>query len=263
MLLKSTRTLRPSSQALRRATKGPDFTHPVVVTHVRLCETETPDLKLAWSLPVATALQSQCHQKGVHERFQASVTGHTTPACQDVGRGSLRLRFLDASAVTDGGYIVGIRRPGLRWLPAIAGVPGARGLDRYGESRMGLSELLVMARPIAGGEDVTCLPHEVLEGLFPLGLTAEVVVLSRVTDFFLGLNANRWLKIRMRQIADGAIGIVQSEAQGETERLQEFWADTGLQVGQLVEPPPSDASHLFEYWGAGGNTGLSGQVTLE
>ncbi|KAK3277409.1 hypothetical protein CYMTET_14583 [Cymbomonas tetramitiformis] len=124
-LLKSTSFLRSTSRAVRHATKGSGFTNRVVVTHVRLCETETPDLKLAWPLQVATALQSQCN--GVQEIFQASVTGHTTPACQDIGRGSLRLRFLGASAVSDGGYILGIRRPGLRWLPAIAAVPGMSG----------------------------------------------------------------------------------------------------------------------------------------
>jgi hypothetical protein len=29
----------------------------------------------------------------------------------------------------------------------------------------------------------------------------------------------------------------------------------------FVSERPADAAHVFEYWGAGGNTGVSGQVT--
>jgi hypothetical protein len=44
-----------------------------------------------------------------------------------------------------------------------------------------------------------------------------VVVLHTVTDFHLGLNAHRWLKIRMRQIADGAGPLVREAAAAEAE----------------------------------------------
>ena len=36
--------------------------------------------------------------------------------------------------------------------------------------------------------------------------------------------------------------------------------DEALFSGEVV-PRPQDASHVFEHWGAGGNTGISGQVT--
>jgi hypothetical protein len=81
------------------------------------------------------------------------VVGHTTPACADIGRGSLRVRFTaDASTSSinaytgavrantqdavsglggehdhapTGGLLLGIRRsPGERWLPAVAAAPG-------------------------------------------------------------------------------------------------------------------------------------------
>ena len=38
---------------------------------------------------------------------------------------------------------------------------------------------------------------------------------------------------------------------------------TGLRCEHRVEPPPEDMAYLFEYWGAGGNSGISGQTIVE
>ena len=41
--------------------------------------------------------------------------------------------------------------------------------------------------------------------------------------------------------------------------VADFLDGTGLRCEHRVDPPPEDASHLFEFWGAGGNSGVSGQ----
>ena len=56
----------------------------------------------------------------------------------------------DRVSLREGSYLLALRAstPGA-YLPAIAGVPCRQGLDRYGESRVGLAECMVMARPLA------------------------------------------------------------------------------------------------------------------
>lgn len=222
------------------------------------------------------------------------VTGHTTPALADIGRASLRVRFTspDAAHHPTGGLIIGIRRhPDERFLPAVAAAPGDRGPDRHGSTRESLAELVLMARPLheaeddaaaaeidgdasggirtlAGGVAVTSVDDETLRDWAQVGhSSAEVIILRRVTDFHLGLNANRWLKIRMRQIADGAEALAATEASSVARdfpsTLEAYLRGTGfaLDPSGLVRPRPPDASFLFEHWGAGGNTGISGQVT--
>ena len=222
------------------------------------------------------------------------VTGHTTPALADIGRASLRVRFTspDAAHHPTGGLILGVRRhPHERFLPAVAAAPGDRGPDRHGATRESLAELVIMARPLHEAEDdaaaveidgddsggirtlargvaVTSVDDETLRDWAQVGhSSAEVIILRRVTDFHLGLNANRWLKIRMRQIADGAEALAATEASAVARdfpsTLEAYLRGTGfaLDPSGLVRPRPPDASFLFEHWGAGGNTGISGQVT--
>lgn len=325
----------------------------VTVTRVRRCAEEAKGgLELAWSFGVASAFQRLCEEsasKSGSSRFDAEVVGHTTPAVADVGRGSLRVRFLrshagdgivenDADGRDDasgrerfptGGLLLGVRRTvpsssreetfdtvsadpatrevepsAYRFLPAIAAAPGARGPDRHGDSRDGLAELVVMARPLAteetragddvadggeaGGEGkrfqkkpnailnrtdardgfVTSLDDASLRSWLPVGAKAELVVVRRVTGFHLGLNANRWLKIRMRQIADGVGGLAFSDRDAEEKTSSaspaSFYRGTGLVLDPsgVVHDAPLGASYEFEHWGAGGNTGVSGQVTL-
>jgi hypothetical protein len=190
-----------------------------------------------------------------------------------------------------------------RFLPAIAAAPGARGPDRHGNSRDGLAELVVMARPLAteetlsrrdgekvgGGEGkrfqkkrdanridardmfVTSLDDASLRSWLPVGAKADIVVLRRVTGFHLGLNANRWLKIRMREIADGVAGLAFLDRDEKTEEKTNvsaspasFYRGTGLVLDPsgVINDAPVGASYEFEHWGAGGNTGVSGQVTV-
>ena len=113
---------------------------------------------------------------------------------------------------------------------------GDRGPDRHGATRESLAELVIMARPLHENEDdasaseidgddsggirtlargvsVTSVDDETLRDWARVGhASAEVIILRRVTDFHLGLNAHRWLKIRMRQIADGAESLAATEA---------------------------------------------------
>ena len=333
----------------------------VTVTRVRRCAEEAKGgLELAWSFGVASAFQRLCEESAStsgSSRFDAEVVGHTTPAVADVGRGSLRVRFLrshkrdgivgdqadgrDEKAGRDpfptGGLLLGVRRTvpsssreeprttfdtvsadratrevepsAYRFLPAIAAAPGARGPDRHGNSRDGLAELVVMARPLAteetlsrrddvaesekgsGGEGkrfqkkprdanridardesfVTSLDDASLRSWLPVGAKADIVVLRRVTGFHLGLNANRWLKIRMREIADGVAELAFLDRDEKTEEKTNvsaspasFYRGTGLVLDPsgVINDAPVGASYEFEHWGAGGNTGVSGQVTV-
>ena len=296
----------------------------VTVTRVRRCSEEAKGgLELAWSFGVASAFQRLCETSCSSSRFDAEVTGHTTPAVSDVGRGSLRVRFSrshvgDETSFPTGGLLLGVRRlnsrespssreddlrsstlffrvdatrtsvePRPRFLPAIAAAPGARGPDRHGASRDGLAELVVMARPLVTDRGdasksksksseknahslmVTSLDDAALRAWLPVSARAEVVVVRRVTGFHLGLNANRWLKIRMREIADGVAGAVAADARREDAPLDgddpydAFYRGTGLVLDPsgVVHDAPLGASYEFEHWGAGGNTGVSGQVT--
>jgi hypothetical protein len=159
-----------------------------------------------------------------------------------------------------------------RWLlPAIAAVPGDKGLDRYERSREGLAECVVMCRAIQtsdGGapesDGITFLHHEALQQIFPVGGQVEVHVIARVHDFFLGLNAGTWLKIRMQQIAQAAEHHMQQNHSTQLASWQCATAEDVLRAGGLamsrhVEPPPADAAYLFDHWGSGGNAGVSGQ----
>ena len=100
-------------------------------------------------------------------KTSAIVTGHTTPALADIGCASVRLAVDDAHLnLREGGYLVALGRPGHKLLPAIAGVPGNRGPDRYMQSRVGLAECVVMGRPLCDGgsrDKVTFLHDQVLQ----------------------------------------------------------------------------------------------------
>ena len=128
------------------------------------------------------------------------VEGYSTPAVQDVGGASLRLRYdAKTSSLREGGYLLAIRAESAEcWLPAIAGVPGGKGLDRHGNSRVDLAELMIMGRPVVVGrhdstplksEHITFLAEDTLRQFLPEGAHVEVVNVVRLTDFFLGLNA--------------------------------------------------------------------------
>mmetsp|Transcript_22233 Transcript_22233/g.51819 ORF Transcript_22233/g.51819 Transcript_22233/m.51819 type:complete len:373 (+) Transcript_22233:3-1121(+) len=121
---------------------------------------------------------------------------------------------------------------------------------------------------------MTFLEEVVLQDYFPLESAVDVVLLACVTDFFLGFNAGTWLRIRLHDVARSAEKWVQSFQEGPTDdadcnrndKLRAAHAallsGTGLISGDPddVQPPPTDASELWNYWGAGGNTGVSGQV---
>ena len=185
------------------------------------------------------------------------------------------------------------QRKQYRFLPAIAAAPGPNGPDRHGNSRNGLAELVVMARPLhvegswvsslnkRNMQMVTCLDDDTLQQWLPTGAEAEVVLVNRVTNFHLGLSANRWLKIRMREIAGGVGGMGGFERNFEegggaadacnpainatesTKYFSDFFRDTSLLFDQTAPPsdPPIGASYEFEHWVAGGNIGVLGQVT--
>jgi hypothetical protein len=104
-------------------------------------------------------------------------------------------------------------------------------------------------------ERVTFLANEHLEELFPLGSTVEVAELSKLTNFFLGLNAGRWLTIRMSEVACKS----EQSFPSVNGTLQQFASGTGILYSSEAEPPPPDASYLFEHWGLSGNGGVSGQ----
>ena len=228
-------------------------------------------------LPLLSALSAQriAAASSPSAILATTVTGHTTPAVRDVGGASVRLRFGSGSAaVSSGGYLLAVRSE-QQWLPAIAAVPGDQGLDRHGESRVGLAELMVMARPVhaesggaAAAEAVTFLPEDALSALWPLGNPAEVVVVSQCTDFFLGLNAGRWLTIRMTQLCDAATAALEAgegAAQGSLhgpvrkEGFEDLLRGSALRLESGVAEPPEDQAYLFHHHALSGNGGISGQ----
>lgn len=77
--------------------------------------------------------------------------------CQPCHRARLAPRQVDIGrrdAATDRGLLLGIRKSiHHRWLPAIAAAPGDKGPDRYDNSREGLAELMIMARPTVARSD--------------------------------------------------------------------------------------------------------------
>jgi hypothetical protein len=139
---------------------------------------------------------------------------------------------------------------------------------------------MVFGRPLeeawrheGGGEAcrrVTTVQDEALRQLLPAGRAVEVVVLARVTDFFLGLNAGQWLKIRLAQVADGGLAFLAKQrhppppherrhtAPGDDRCDDEYRAlleGTGLQLVDEVEAPPADESHLHHFYGNFGGAG--------
>ena len=261
-----------------------------------VCELRTTQCvgpMLAW--PIRAALDLQDRLLAEPHTCAAVVTGHSTPAVEDVGGASLRIALALASEheLEAGGWLFGIRRTGARqngtassFLPAIACVPGEH-TDRGGRSRCGLAELMLMARPARWPSHephcaplVTHVPAAPLRTIFPRGATLEVKPHARVTDFFPGLNAGTWLKIRMAQIADAAVALsaecdrddaneratvataADFEAEGEDEDAlcARLVAGHGFELRtELVEQPPPDAGWLFQHFGNSGNAGVSGQ----
>ncbi|CAD7966392.1 unnamed protein product [Amoebophrya sp. A25] len=258
--------------------------------------------------------------KNTHVAEVVKVMGYTTPAVRDIGGASLRISGLSGSWKA-GGYLLGIRFPRAHahshlyppfeggnsgWLPAIAGVPNEQGLDRYGNSRKGMAEIMVMARPIVAreGKDLhhddhsnnkkiigfSFLPEEILREASVAGGDIEVMEIERVTDFHLGLNAGRWLCLRMSQICkensfvrrgeeqrgtkDDGDGVDAptskkeqvDEAKSEEDQdtsTEEFFKSTGLVFDRTkLEEPPMDASYLFDHLGGSANAGVSGQKIL-
>jgi hypothetical protein len=194
--------------------------------------------------------------------MDGTVVGSSTVSVADVGGASLRIKIPEETR--DGGYLLMIRAPGSRaWLPAIAGVPGRR-YDDLGPSRAGLAELMVLARPVVpkdegGGEveRVTFLPGNVLKTLYPTSSSVEVMILHRATDFSLGLNAGRWLTIRMSEITKESCRWLEEQGGRDASAgVEELLASSGLELEDATEPPPPDAMYLFEHLGMSNNSAL-------
>ena len=60
-----------------------------------------------------------------------------------------------------------------------------------------------------------------------------MVVLERVTDFFLGLNAGQWLKIRVAQISDGATAALQQQLESRADAVGALCA--GVVASEVLE----------------------------
>jgi hypothetical protein len=95
----------------------------------------------------------------------------------------------------------------------------------------------------------------------------EVQLVRQVTNFFLGVNAGRWLGIRMAQICDDYQTQTSPTTTEETKLLgpgswKDFLRDSGFELQAVYEEPPPDQALLFEHMGQGGNGGVSGQTIL-
>merc|ERR1712150_116029 len=159
-----------------------------------------------------------------------------------------------------------------QFVGGIAGVPGNQGLDRYGRSRLGLAECMLMARPLTDESQisgVSFLDVVSLEQWLPAGCEVDLVCLKRVTDFFLGLNAGTWLKIRIMDISQKSNDWLSAQSLDveypmleQKQQISSLLSSTGLHIVDDVEEAPADASELWNFWGGGGNTGVSGQLCL-
>ena len=135
---------------------------------------------------------------------------------------------------------------------------------------------MVLARPLQPADrevnkeckHVTFLSEEILRSRFPIGSTVDVAVIERCTNFFLGLNAGKWLTIRMNEIAKHAAASAAEESRltddngCSSSSLEMLLEGTGLELALTNEPPPSDRQYLFEHYSLSGNGGLSGQTVL-
>lgn len=245
-----------------------------VVTRCALDATMCRSPDVSFDVPTARALQYLCDDVPAATHLDARVIGFSTRATRDVGGRSLRLTFENGLQLPAGGWLLGVRAAatprrvsGARFLPALAGVPADA-------ERRGRAELMVMARPASRARDgaamITFLDEPSLEALFAEG--AHVVVAPvgpPLTDFFVGLNAGTWLKIRMQQLRDAAIaraveamvpsgddrppGVSSthpSNGAGDALGLCEH----GLQCDLgAASPPPPDASWLFQHFNNSGN----------
>merc|ERR1712070_604697 len=143
-----------------------------VVTHTWMSSPLLPQIPL-WA---AYAAQQRATRVDSTHIKECIVMGGTTSAVSDVGGASIRLK-MTGPALPDGGYLLAIRSEPGTWLPAIAGVPGRR----YGDSRVGLAELMVLARPLQGQgptqKKVTFLPTPVLNYLYPRDGRVQLIAL--------------------------------------------------------------------------------------
>lgn len=251
------------------------------LTHTWLRNPLLPSLPL-WAARASQARAQRLHALGGADDsvLSSRVTGFTTPAVSDLGGASLRVRFLasshsTSSAVQDGGYLLACRAsPDSQWLPAIAGVPGKHGLDRFREGRENLAELMVLARPLDCGDGgasgtaqrVTFLHEPALRAIFPVDSALEIVILHRCTNFFLGLNAGRWLTIRMTEIAKFSAECLDNDldraCDKEEQEVAAFLEGTPLRLAFSTEDPPQDSAYLFEHMALSGNGGVTGQAVV-
>ena len=82
----------------------------------------------------------------------------------------------------------------------------------------------------------------------------EVALCGRVTDFFLGLNAGVWLRLRLLEILErGAAAVAAAKEPVEAPGLDALLAGTGFVQSAAVEAPPADASATWNFWGPSGN----------
>lgn len=246
--------------------------YQVKVTYVQRCAAEAKaKLNLEWPLSLALALQQRCAGVAEKEVFRGAVCGQSSPSIQGVGRGAVQVKLADADAerlhrigvkrdMGAGGFVVGIRRAQasympLRnsnhvWLPGIAGVSGHHP-DRSGTSRYGLAEIAIMARPLSSpdppvgsktrhlptGPAVTCLSHTTVCDWLPHGTPIDVVILGKGAPFI--PHSPRWLKVRMRMVADGALGVMR---EGERENTKthgdtyNYWrAEAGQRTASFAQ----------------------------
>uniref|UniRef100_A0A7S0A348 Uncharacterized protein n=1 Tax=Pyrodinium bahamense TaxID=73915 RepID=A0A7S0A348_9DINO len=213
-------------------------------------------MPLEWS--VATACSLARLAAAEPSRAAATVLGYSTPSVMDVGGASLRLRWHEAPAApgaraataaevpllaASGSIALALRRgtAGAAWLPAVAGVPGHH-VDRAGQPRHGLLEVVVMARPTVKG-GLTFLHEEALRAWAPEGAELELAPLRRLDDFHIDDGSGPWLRDRICITASQAEDFVAPQAREHgpaSEDVDQLLSGSGLRREAVVRPPPSD-----------------------
>ena len=120
-------------------------------------------------------------------------------------------------------------------------------------------------------KDVTFLPKKVLQEVYPTQSTVDIVLLKHCTDFFLGLNAGRWLMLRMSELCEKSSKFLINEEKTniDTNVIEEVKFQTLLNNSGIswdptenTEDPEPDQAYLFHHYNLSGNGGISGQKII-
>lgn len=135
------------------------------------------------------------------QSINTEVVGYTTQKTFEAGASSLRVRVTrNSTSLEPGAILVGVRAEGFEgFLPGLA-APRCGGTED--SLKDGGLEIVIFGRPDKNWEDVMYLPEEVLENLFPEGVSVEVQLIRALAPTQHDCPP-QWLRDRLLRLADG------------------------------------------------------------